>query len=179
MSSCEPGAVVRGRVRGRIERHDIIPRTRRDGAGASGPVRDRENHDHPVDVTRPGGYSRPQLGAVRTCRGGAGGVWQRGLCYLAVARRGERGRKNRLSPRPARWKSARARRWQADGLLENVDRGAPDAIIGWPSTSFPNYGDDSPARGARIARRDDRACREYARKKQRREPGCPARNTPP
>jgi hypothetical protein len=32
-----------------------------------------------------------------------------------------------------------------------------------------------PERGARMARRDDRAYREYVREKQRRQPGCPAR----
>ena len=42
---------------------------------------------------------------------------------------------------------------------------------------IPNYGNSSPKRGARIARRDDREYREYSRKEQRREAGCPARNT--
>jgi hypothetical protein len=32
-----------------------------------------------------------------------------------------------------------------------------------------------PERGARMARRDDRAYREYVREEQRRQPGCPAR----
>jgi hypothetical protein len=35
---------------------------------------------------------------------------------------------------------------------------------------------DSPERGARIARRDDREYREYSREEQRSEAGCPARN---
>ncbi len=34
---------------------------------------------------------------------------------------------------------------------------------------------DFPARGARLARRDDRAYREYLRKEQRSQTGCPAR----
>ena len=32
----------------------------------------------------------------------------------------------------------------------------------------------NPERGARMARRDDRAYREYVREEQRRQPGCPA-----
>ena len=47
------------------------------------------------------------------------------------------------------------------------------------STPLPKYGDDSPERGARIARRDDRAYRVYVTEEQRSEAGCPARNTLP
>ena len=35
--------------------------------------------------------------------------------------------------------------------------------------------DQIAERGARLARRDDRAYREYVREEQRRQPGCPAR----
>jgi len=45
------------------------------------------------------------------------------------------------------------------------------------SAPIPNYGNSSPERGTRIARRDDREYREYSRKEQRSEAGCPARNT--
>ena len=44
-------------------------------------------------------------------------------------------------------------------------------------TPVPKYGDRSPERGARIARRDDREHREYLREEPRREAGCRARNT--
>jgi hypothetical protein len=37
------------------------------------------------------------------------------------------------------------------------------------SAPIPNYGNSSPERGARIARRDDREYREYSRKEQRSE----------
>jgi hypothetical protein len=62
--------------------------------------------------------------------------------------------------------------------------GLPLTLLAWLhcgramlSAAIPNYGNSSPKRGARIARRDDRECREYSRKEQRREAGCPARNT--
>src|SRR5207245_7013074 len=35
----------------------------------------------------------------------------------------------------------------------------------------------NPGRGARMARRDDREYREYLREEQRRQPGCPARES--
>ena len=44
-----------------------------------------------------------------------------------------------------------------------------------PSGLFTLNEDRIPARGARIARRDDRGYREYLREEQRREAGCPAR----
>jgi hypothetical protein len=44
-----------------------------------------------------------------------------------------------------------------------------------PSGRYPLNKYQIPERGARMARRDDRAYREYAREEQRRQPGCPAR----
>ena len=66
------------------------------------------------------------------------------------------------------------------GLREHaVDRRAPPASAdgGQPLVSRVRGSViHSPERGARIARRDDREYREYAREEQRREAGCPARN---
>ena len=44
-----------------------------------------------------------------------------------------------------------------------------------PSSGLSSLNEDQIAeRGARLARRDDRACREYVSEEQRRQPGCPA-----
>ena len=57
-------------------------------------------------------------------------------------------------------------------FIENVGQYNPQTE---PSTITLNE-DRIPARGARIARRDDRAYWAYVREEQRRQPGCPARN---
>jgi len=49
--------------------------------------------------------------------------------------------------------------------------------LGRLSAPVPNYGDSSPERGARIARRETREYREYLSAEQHSEAGCPARNT--
>src|SRR5687767_5657049 len=43
------------------------------------------------------------------------------------------------------------------------------------SVPDPKYGDNLPERGARLARREERAYREYVSDEQRRQAGCPAR----
>src|SRR6266550_7306203 len=45
----------------------------------------------------------------------------------------------------------------------------------WTSGPSTLNEDQIVERGARMARRDDRAYREYVREEQRRQPGCPAR----
>ena len=45
-----------------------------------------------------------------------------------------------------------------------------------PASGLSSLNEDQIAeRGARMARRDDRAYREYVSEEQRRQPGCPAR----
>ena len=55
--------------------------------------------------------------------------------------------------------------------VQNVLAGK--ALDGVLRTAFHNYGDVFGCRGARIARREEGACRAHVTDEQRREAGCP------
>src|SRR5258705_6967721 len=52
-------------------------------------------------------------------------------------------------------------------------------VENFSSVPSPKYGDNLPERGARLARREERAYREYVSDEQRRQTGCPARQMSP